>query len=285
MLARVVHGASATLGSAVLGFLAAFLAGTTAGCTAAFRGRLTDRVITRATSVLLGMPFIVMALVVVVALAPSAFSVGAAIAAALVAPVEPLHPLGDRSSPPRALGGSGASVRVSRPEDHPRPRAAQCCLSAHLAERLVPGHGGYGGGDPQLPRAGHPGAGPVVGAHAPRGCPPVPRGGTMGGRLPRALHRGYRSQHPRTGRRPGRPPCPSLWYACMRCTAVRAASGSVNVVLYCGAMLTSIHFLLTYACNFDCDHCFLFSGPGAGGTFGVVQLRAALEESGAGRHD
>jgi hypothetical protein len=44
-------------------------------------------------------------------------------------------------------------------------------------------------------------------------------------------------------------------------------------------MLTSIHFLLTYACNFECDHCFLFSGPGAGGTFGVVQLRAALEET------
>ena len=44
-------------------------------------------------------------------------------------------------------------------------------------------------------------------------------------------------------------------------------------------MLTSIHFLLTYACNFECDHCFLFSGPGAGGTFGVVQLRTALEEA------
>ena len=42
-------------------------------------------------------------------------------------------------------------------------------------------------------------------------------------------------------------------------------------------MLTSIHFLLTYACNFECDHCFLFSGPGAGGTFGIAELRAALE--------
>ncbi len=44
-------------------------------------------------------------------------------------------------------------------------------------------------------------------------------------------------------------------------------------------MLTSIHFLLTYACNFECDHCFLFSGPGAGGTFGVVSLCAALEKA------
>ena len=42
-------------------------------------------------------------------------------------------------------------------------------------------------------------------------------------------------------------------------------------------MLNSIHFLLTYACNFECDHCFLFSGPRAGGTFTVEQLRAALE--------
>ncbi len=42
-------------------------------------------------------------------------------------------------------------------------------------------------------------------------------------------------------------------------------------------MLNGIHFLLTYACNFKCDHCFLFSGPGAGGTFGIDKLRAALE--------
>jgi hypothetical protein len=41
-------------------------------------------------------------------------------------------------------------------------------------------------------------------------------------------------------------------------------------------MLRSIHFLLTYVCNFECDHCFLFSGPRAGGTFGIEQLRAAL---------
>ncbi len=26
-------------------------------------------------------------------------------------------------------------------------------------------------------------------------------------------------------------------------------------------MVNSVHFLLTYACNFECDHCFLFSGP------------------------
>jgi hypothetical protein len=41
-------------------------------------------------------------------------------------------------------------------------------------------------------------------------------------------------------------------------------------------MLHSIHYLLTYACNFECDHCFLFCGPRAEGTFGIDQLRASL---------
>ena len=44
-------------------------------------------------------------------------------------------------------------------------------------------------------------------------------------------------------------------------------------------MVNSVHFLLTYACNFQCDHCFLFSGPDAGGTFDVVSLRAALRDA------
>ena len=42
-------------------------------------------------------------------------------------------------------------------------------------------------------------------------------------------------------------------------------------------MLNSIHFLLTYACNFECDHCFLFCGPGSKGTFTIHQLRSALD--------
>jgi hypothetical protein len=43
-------------------------------------------------------------------------------------------------------------------------------------------------------------------------------------------------------------------------------------------MLTNIHFLLTYSCNFTCDHCFLYCGPQAKGTFTVTQLRSALDE-------
>jgi hypothetical protein len=43
-------------------------------------------------------------------------------------------------------------------------------------------------------------------------------------------------------------------------------------------MLTGIHFLLTYACNFECDHCFLYCGPHAEGTFTLEQIEAALAQ-------
>lgn len=44
-------------------------------------------------------------------------------------------------------------------------------------------------------------------------------------------------------------------------------------------MLTGIHFLLTYACNFSCDHCFLYCGPSSKGTFTLAQLSRALDEA------
>jgi organic radical activating enzyme len=43
-------------------------------------------------------------------------------------------------------------------------------------------------------------------------------------------------------------------------------------------MLTGIHFLLTYECNFECDHCFLYCGPHVNGTFTLDQLRKAFDE-------
>jgi hypothetical protein len=43
-------------------------------------------------------------------------------------------------------------------------------------------------------------------------------------------------------------------------------------------MLTGIHVLLTYACNFECDHCFLYCGPKSEGTFTVQQLKNLLED-------
>jgi MoaA/NifB/PqqE/SkfB family radical SAM enzyme len=43
-------------------------------------------------------------------------------------------------------------------------------------------------------------------------------------------------------------------------------------------MLTGVHFLLTYACNFECDHCFLYCGPKVGGTFTLARLREAFSQ-------
>lgn len=44
-------------------------------------------------------------------------------------------------------------------------------------------------------------------------------------------------------------------------------------------MLTGVHFLLTYECNFGCDHCFLYCGPHAKGTFTADGIRAVLVEA------
>jgi hypothetical protein len=46
-------------------------------------------------------------------------------------------------------------------------------------------------------------------------------------------------------------------------------------------MLTGVHFLLTYTCNLECDHCFLYSSPRAEGTFTLPQIRNALDQTAA----
>jgi len=43
-------------------------------------------------------------------------------------------------------------------------------------------------------------------------------------------------------------------------------------------MLKQIHLLLTYTCNYRCDHCFLYSGPEAQGTFTISQLKKVFNE-------
>ena len=45
-------------------------------------------------------------------------------------------------------------------------------------------------------------------------------------------------------------------------------------------MLTAIHFLTTYACNFECEHCFLHCSPRSRGTFSISQIRRVLDECG-----
>ena len=44
-------------------------------------------------------------------------------------------------------------------------------------------------------------------------------------------------------------------------------------------MLTGLHFLLTYMCNSECDHCFVYSSPRVRGTFTLEQLRQLLDEA------
>lgn len=43
-------------------------------------------------------------------------------------------------------------------------------------------------------------------------------------------------------------------------------------------MIKGVHFLLTYMCNSECDHCFVYSGPNAKGTFTIKQIKEILEE-------
>jgi MoaA/NifB/PqqE/SkfB family radical SAM enzyme len=44
-------------------------------------------------------------------------------------------------------------------------------------------------------------------------------------------------------------------------------------------MLTGIHVILTYACNFECDHCFLYRSPRSQGTFTIGQVTHVLDEA------
>ena len=44
-------------------------------------------------------------------------------------------------------------------------------------------------------------------------------------------------------------------------------------------MVTGLHFLLSYSCTYECDHCFVYSSPRAGGTFTMEQIRDALKEA------
>ncbi len=43
-------------------------------------------------------------------------------------------------------------------------------------------------------------------------------------------------------------------------------------------MLKGVHFLLTLTCNYECDHCFLYCGPRASGTFTVEQLEEIFRQ-------
>jgi hypothetical protein len=43
-------------------------------------------------------------------------------------------------------------------------------------------------------------------------------------------------------------------------------------------MITGIHFLLSYKCDLECDHCFVYSSPQAKGTFTLDQMKKVFDE-------
>jgi MoaA/NifB/PqqE/SkfB family radical SAM enzyme len=43
--------------------------------------------------------------------------------------------------------------------------------------------------------------------------------------------------------------------------------------------LTGLHLLLTYQCNFECDHCFVWGGPEQSGTMTLPTIRRILEQA------
>jgi hypothetical protein len=43
--------------------------------------------------------------------------------------------------------------------------------------------------------------------------------------------------------------------------------------------LTGLHLLMTYQCNFECDHCFVFGGPEQSGTMTIPMIRRILEQA------
>ena len=44
-------------------------------------------------------------------------------------------------------------------------------------------------------------------------------------------------------------------------------------------MFSGLHLLLTYKCNFECDHCFVYSHPHAAGVMRISDVRAILAEA------
>jgi hypothetical protein len=43
--------------------------------------------------------------------------------------------------------------------------------------------------------------------------------------------------------------------------------------------LTGVHFLLSYQCTHECDHCFVWSSPRSGGVFTLDMLREVLDQA------
>ena len=83
VFSRTLHGARVSLGVAIAAVVLAGVAGTGIGLTSAYAGGPFDLIVQRGVDVFLGFPFLVMALIVVVALSPTPLAVALAIALSL----------------------------------------------------------------------------------------------------------------------------------------------------------------------------------------------------------
>ena len=43
--------------------------------------------------------------------------------------------------------------------------------------------------------------------------------------------------------------------------------------------ITGVHLLLTYQCNLECDHCFVWSSPWQSGTMSLEQIRELMRQA------
>jgi len=44
-------------------------------------------------------------------------------------------------------------------------------------------------------------------------------------------------------------------------------------------ILTGLHLLLTYQCNYECDHCFVWGSPSQKGVMTLAQVRAIYRQA------
>jgi hypothetical protein len=49
--------------------------------------------------------------------------------------------------------------------------------------------------------------------------------------------------------------------------------------------LTGLHFLLTYQCTFECDHCFAWGSPFQKGVMKLNEIRSYLQQAKENGHD
>ncbi len=138
VFSRTVHGARVSLAVALAAVATAGMIGSALGLASGYAGGPFDLLVQRVVDVFLGFPFLVMALVVVVALSPTPLAVAAAIALALtplvtrVARAAALSVVNEEYFTVVRSTGAGASRIILR---HLLPAAARP-LAAYLATSL-----------------------------------------------------------------------------------------------------------------------------------------------------